>query len=245
MKKILLTAALIGGAFAFTACNGTKNSVPLSAQKTTKDSMAYLIGFYQGQQMKFQIDMMKGQVGSVIPGDSLDVALFTAGLETALKGDTIEMNSMAVQEFLETAFEKLRKVAADANKAKGEEFMAKNAKEEGVITTESGLQYKIETEGEGAMPTVEDMVVVHYKGTLLNGEVFDSSYDRGEPATFPLNGVIKGWTEGLQLVKVGSKFTLWVPAELAYGENGSGNKIGPNETLRFDCELIEIKAKEQ
>lgn len=124
--------------------------------------------------------------------------------------------------------------------AEGEKFLAENAKKEGVKTTASGLQYKELQAGTGEMPTANDQVKVHYKGSLLNGQEFDSSYKRGEPATFGVGQVIKGWTEGLQLMKEGSKYELYIPADLAYGDQGAGRAIGPGETLIFEVELIEI-----
>jgi FKBP-type peptidyl-prolyl cis-trans isomerase FklB len=133
------------------------------------------------------------------------------------------------------------KEAGDRNKKEGEKFIADNKKKEGVITTASGLQYKIITKGTGASPKATDTVSVHYKGTLIDGKEFDSSYRRGQPASFPVNGVIKGWTEALQLMKEGSKWQLFIPSELAYGDRGAGRDIGPNSTLIFDVELISIK----
>ncbi|TLD72709.1 FKBP-type peptidyl-prolyl cis-trans isomerase [Phragmitibacter flavus] len=123
---------------------------------------------------------------------------------------------------------------------KGIQFLKDNATKEGVTTTASGLQYKVLTEGTGKSPKATDTVVVHYKGTLLNGEEFDSSYARREPAEFPLNRVIKGWTEGVQLMNVGSKFEFYIPSELAYGSRGAGGDIGPDETLIFQVELLKI-----
>jgi FKBP-type peptidyl-prolyl cis-trans isomerase FkpA len=127
------------------------------------------------------------------------------------------------------------------NLIKGKDFLKENAGKPGVKTTKSGLQYMVLEAGEGAKPKPTDRVTVHYRGTLLDGTVFDSSYDRGKPATFPLNRVIKGWTEGVQLMKTGSKFKFFIPHDLAYGARGSGPKIGPNETLIFEVELLEIK----
>lgn len=135
---------------------------------------------------------------------------------------------------------KARQEKADENLKKGQEFLAENAKKEGVITTESGLQYKVLVQGDGPKPKATDKVKVHYRGTLINGKEFDSSYKRGQPAEFPVRGVIKGWTEALQLMNVGSKYELYIPADLAYGQRGSGPDIGPNETLIFEVELLDI-----
>ncbi len=127
------------------------------------------------------------------------------------------------------------------NKAAGEAFLAENGKKDNIVTTASGLQYEIIEPGEGASPSASDSVTVHYKGTTIDGNVFDSSYDRGAPATFPLNRVIAGWTEGLQLMKEGAKYRFFIPAELAYGERGAGRAIGPNSTLIFDVELLKVR----
>jgi FKBP-type peptidyl-prolyl cis-trans isomerase len=126
------------------------------------------------------------------------------------------------------------------NLAEGEAFLAANKGKPGVRTTESGLQYQVLRAGSGARPSAADTVKVHYRGTLLDGKEFDSSYARGEPATFPLAGVIPGWTEGVQLMPVGSKYVFWIPAALAYGQNGAGAEIPPNATLKFEVELLEI-----
>jgi FKBP-type peptidyl-prolyl cis-trans isomerase len=144
-----------------------------------------------------------------------------------------------------TTFEKdmTQKVQASAqkNKTEGEKFLADNKKKEGVKTTASGLQYKVLKEGSGPQPQGSDVVTVNYRGTLIDGTEFDSSYKRGQPATFPLTGVIKGWTEGLQLMKVGSKYQLFIPSNLAYGERQMGPDIGPDSTLTFEVELLDVK----
>jgi len=131
--------------------------------------------------------------------------------------------------------------AATKTKAEAKAFLEKNAKEKGVVTTASGLQYKIIKEGQGPKPTDTSTVSVNYNGTLLDGTVFDSSIERGQPAEFPLNRVIKGWTEGIKLMSVGSKYKFWIPSELAYGDNGAGGKIKPGALLVFDVELLAIK----
>jgi FKBP-type peptidyl-prolyl cis-trans isomerase len=130
---------------------------------------------------------------------------------------------------------------AETAAEKGEKFLKENASKEGVKTTASGLQYKITKEGTGKSPKATDTVVVHYRGTLLDGKEFDSSYKRGEPAEFPLNRVIPGWTEGLQLLKEGGKATLYIPSKLAYGSRGAGGSIGPDEALTFEVELVKVK----
>jgi FKBP-type peptidyl-prolyl cis-trans isomerase len=134
----------------------------------------------------------------------------------------------------------MSKVDADKNLQEGRDFLAKNAKQAGVKITPSGLQYKMLVAGKGASPIATDTVKVHYRGTFIDGREFDSSYKRNEPATFPVNGVIPGWTEALQLMKVGGKYKLFVPPNLAYGERGMGGNIGPNTTLIFDVELLGI-----
>lgn len=130
---------------------------------------------------------------------------------------------------------------SDIALAKGEKFLEDNGKKEGITTTASGLQYKVITEGTGKSPAATDTVLVHYEGTLLDGKIFDSSYQRKEPIEFPLNRVISGWTEGVQLMKEGAKFRFYIPSRLAYGPRGAGRDIGPNEALIFDVELLEVK----
>ena len=134
--------------------------------------------------------------------------------------------------------------AGEKNKAEGEAYLAENAQKEGVTVTDTGLQYKVLTSGDGAQPKAEDTVSVHYRGTLIDGTEFDSSYSRGEPATFPVQGVIPGWVEALQLMKVGDKFELTIPSDLAYGPGGTGGDIGPNATLIFEVELLDVVSPE-
>ena len=130
--------------------------------------------------------------------------------------------------------------AASKVKKEGQAFLAENAKKQGIVTTESGLQYQVLREGKGAKPGPTDEVTVHYKGTLINGKEFDSSYGRGEPATFPLNRVISGWTEGVQLMKVGAKYRFFIPSEMGYGERGAPPHIPPDSVLIFEVELLRI-----
>lgn len=149
-------------------------------------------------------------------------------------------STQEANEFLQSYLYKEFMGKSDDNKSTGEAFLAENKTKEGVVELESGLQYKIIEEGVGPSPKETDKVKVHYTGKLINGKVFDSSYDRGQPAVFQLNRVIKGWTEGLKLMNAGAKYELYIPSELAYGERGAGNNIGPNETLIFEVELLEI-----
>ena len=179
--------------------------------------------------------------------DDIDIKVVEQALEATLKGEktalTQEEALQVRQEFMKTLQAKRvseQKAASDKNKKEGETFLAANKSKSGVKTTASGLQYMVEKEGTGAKPKATDTVKVNYLGTKIDGTKFDSSYDRGQPATFPLNGVIKGWSEGLQLMPVGSKYKLFVPSDLAYGENGPG-QIGPNATLIFEVELLDIE----
>lgn len=173
--------------------------------------------------------------------DDLDYDLLFEALKAQAEGEetliTLEEAQTALQEQQQAA----AAAAAAENSAAGEAFLAENAAREGVTVTDSGLQYEVMTEAEGEKPTLEDTVSVHYVGTLMDGTEFDSSVARGEPATFPLQGVIPGWTEGVQLMSVGSKYRFVIPSDLAYGDRGAGQAIGPGETLVFEVELLEIQ----
>ena len=179
--------------------------------------------------------------------ESIDSDAIAKSFKDVFEGNNLEVTEAESLQFLQTYFKELqgKKQLADAEKAKslaeeGVAFLAENAKKEGVTTTESGLQYEVLTKGEGASPTTDDSVTVHYTGTLIDGTIFDSSVERGEPATFGVSQVIPGWTEALQLMSVGDKFRLVIPSELAYGQRGSGAKIAPNSTLVFEVELLNI-----
>jgi len=204
---------------------------------TQKDKVSYAIGMSIGQNMK---------------KDSLDVdpSILMRGMKDALASSkplmTEEEAKIVMTEFRSEMTKKKEAEAqhvGEANKQAGQQFLAANKTKEGVVTLPSGLQYKILKQGTGPKPTATDTVVTNYRGTLLDGKEFDSSYKRGEPATFPVGQVIKGWTEALQLMPVGSKWQLFIPAELAYGERSPGAEIGPNSTLIFDIELLSIKDK--
>ena len=166
---------------------------------------------------------------------------FNDAMNSVFAGQMPEIMPDEANNILQTYFEKIQNEKGKEAKEAGEKFLAENKTREGVVTLESGLQYKILNEGSGAKPTANDTVKCHYEGRLINGQVFDSSIRRGEPAEFPVGGVIAGWVEALQLMPVGSKWQLYIPSELAYGQHGAGAAIGPNETLIFDVELLEIK----
>ena len=229
MKKVsvLVAAAVVSGMF-FTSC-GPKTNVSL---KSDVDSVSYAIGVSTGMGSKENL--------MTLPGAEANVDALIAGFVQAIKGDSTKMNMEEAREYMQKYFVEASAKEANKTKEEGEKFLADNKTKSGVITTESGLQYQVITEGTGAKPTAEDHVKVHYTGTLLDGTKFDSSIDRGEPAEFPVSQVIKGWTEGLQLMPVGSKYIFWIPSDLAYGDRGAGQMIKPNSTLKFEVELLEI-----
>lgn len=203
--------------------------------KDQKDKVSYSIGMNIGNNLKKQ---------------SFDVNpdVLAQGIKDALSGSKALMTEQEVNETI-MAFQKEMsakqierlKELGEKNKKEGEAFLAENKKKECIITLPSGLQYKVINEGTGETPELTDVVTVNYRGTLIDGTEFDSSYRRGQPATFPVNAVIAGWAEALQLMKVGSKWQLFIPSDLAYGERGAGRDIGPNATLIFDVELLSIK----
>ena len=166
-----------------------------------------------------------------------------AGGKSLLTDDEAKAALTALQADVSKRQQEQMQVAGEANKKEGEAFLAANKTKEGVVTLPSGLQYKILKQGTGPKPTASDSVVCNYRGTLINGTEFDSSYKRGQPATFPVGQVIKGWTEALQLMPVGSKWQLFIPSEMAYGPRGPGADIGPNATLIFEVELLSIQGK--
>ena len=202
--------------------------------KTDADKVSYGIGLQLGQQVK----------GQSFPEFSLDALMI--GLSDIFNEKPLRFPEDEMQAAFSAINQQVQAEAASAaeeNKTAGKAFLDENAKKDGVIITESGLQYEIITEGTGPKPSQSDMVVTHYHGTLTDGTVFDSSVDRGEPAQFPVNGVIQGWIEALQLMPVGSKWRLTIPSHLAYGDQGSAPVIEPGATLVFDIDLIEIKSQ--
>ncbi len=221
--------AVVGILFLVSQVNAQENQV----LKNQKDKVSYIIGMDVGNNLKKQ---------SV----SVNPKILAKGIEDALSGAKPLLTEQEVQETM-MAFQKemMAKQAevAKKNKTEGEAFLAENKKKEGVKTLPSGLQYKVIKAGTGKKPKPSDTVTVNYRGTLINGTEFDSSYKRGQPATFQVSGVIPGWTEALQLMEQGAKWQLFVPSNLAYGERGAGGQIGPNATLIFEVELISIQEK--
>lgn len=229
MKKLIL--AVLTVSLFFVSCQakaqdsaGTDASTP----KTSKKDVGYALGVAIGTSLK-------------PAGVEFDYNEFLKGLKDAIEKDkaniTAEEAQMTIQTALTAAMEKKATESADKEK----KFFDENGKKDGVKTTASGLQYEVIKEGSGEKPLLTSTVKVDYVGTLLSGDKFDSSIDRGEPAVFPLDGVIPGWTEGLQLMTVGSKYKLFIPSVLGYGEQGAGGVIGPNETLVFEVELLSIE----
>ncbi len=214
MNKLIITAItiLIG--------------INLNAQM---DSISYSIGVIVAQNLEKQ---------GLTEVNSEDLA---NGLADVLNKNELKISAADADKFFSEHVEKLQAEKYKGLKEEGEKFLAENGKRAEVSTTPSGLQYEVLTEGEGEKPTIQSSVNVHYHGTLINGEVFDSSVDRGQPISFPLGNVIKGWQEGLQLMNVGSKYRLYIPYNLAYGERGSGRAIGPYSALIFDVELLGIE----
>jgi FKBP-type peptidyl-prolyl cis-trans isomerase FklB len=207
--------------------------------KTQKEKDSYALGLNIGRGLSKQpVDL---DAPSVLRGmkDAL------AGAKPLLTDEEVNAALTELQTQAKAKADQQRQQAGEANVKEGTEFLAANKTKEGVVTLPSGLQYKILKQGTGPKPAATDTVVCNYRGTLLNGKEFDSSYKRGQPATFPLNRVIKGWTEAVQLMPVGSKWELFIPPDLAYGANGAGPDIGPNATLIFEVELVSIQGKSQ
>jgi len=229
MKK-LITIILVLSLFEGTVLAQKKDTL-----KTKKEKVSYSVGVTFGKNIKTQ-DL------------NLDQRLFLQGVKDGLDGSKTKMSEKEIEEtmvsFQQEMTNKMQaKQMADGkkNKTEGEAFLAANKKKEGVVTLPSGLQYKILKAGDGPKPTKEQTVKCHYSGTTIDGKEFDSSYKRGEPTEFPVGQVIPGWTEALQLMPVNSKWQLFIPSDLAYGERGAGQMIGPNAALIFEVELLSIK----
>ncbi len=233
LSGLAISAALLVG------CNqeAVSTDAPL-ALETLEQKASYAFGLNLGKQFKSD--------DIAIDIEALSQALrdVNAGTEPRLTQEQIQATMQAFQQKLQAKRADAAKVVSDANQKEGESFLAENGKKEGVVTTASGLQYKVLTAGTGPKPTPTDTVTVHYRGTLLDGTEFDSSYGRGEPVSFPVTGVIPGWVEALQLMTEGAKWELYIPSELAYGAGGTGGPIGPNATLIFEVELLKANNKE-
>jgi FKBP-type peptidyl-prolyl cis-trans isomerase FkpA len=236
INKKLLVAGLISSAL-MVGCNKDEKKDQVAELTTLEQKVNYAIAQNMAENFK----------GGGLP---IEVNAFAQGLKDVRDGVKLRLTEeemqAAMQEFQEQAMakrvEEQRKMS-EANLAEGQAFLEANKSKEGVVTTESGLQYRVITEGTGVKPSVQDSVTVHYAGKLLDGTEFDSSYARQEPVTFPVSGVIAGWTEALQLMPQGSKWELFIPADLAYGPGGNG-PIPPNSVLTFEVELLEVKAGE-
>ena len=233
MKRLLQSATLVL-LLAAPAC-GQEPAAAQPKPESLEQRASYAIGLNLAQNLKQQH----------VP---VDTELLVRGLRDGLSGATPALTNEEIQATMQTFQQQMaarqedeRRTAGAANAAKSEEFLARNREQAGVETTASGLQYQVLTPGEGPTPKATDRVRVHYRGTLLDGTQFDSSYDRGNPAVFEVGKVIPGWVEALQLMKVGSKWKLWIPPALAYAERGAGNAIGPNQTLVFEVELLAIE----
>lgn len=192
------------------------------------DKLSYALGLSMGNNFK----------SSGI--QTLSVTDFANGVKAVYEGEKPEMTYDEAKQVINDFFTQMQREVNDCNRAEGEAFLAENKKKSGVVVLPSGLQYEVLTEGKGKKPAATDRVQCHYHGTLINGEVFDSSIERGEPAVFGVSQVIPGWVEALQLMPEGSKWRLFIPSDLAYGENGAGGKIAPNSTLIFDVELLKV-----
>lgn len=223
---------------AFFAAAALTGSVQAQTPTTDKDKISYAIGTIMGRQLS---------QGIADPKNDINMALLQKAMAATLNGEKLAMTDEQVQTAMtafqtknQEAMQAKAKAEADKNAAEGTKYLAANKSKAGIKSTASGLQYQVMTMGKGAMPKETSTVKVHYRGTLLNGTEFDSSYKRNQPTEFPLNGVIKGWTEGLQLMPAGSKFKFFIPENLAYGEQGPPN-IGPKQTLIFEVELLEVK----
>lgn len=222
MKKLILAAA-------FAVMPIMSASAQDLALESDEDKLSYSLGMLVGERV------LKNY------GENLNYDVLTAAMKSQHAGEETQLSLEEAQQFLGEFDNKRREEAAAAAVADGQKFLDDNAAREEVTVTETGLQWEEMEAGDGSKPSIDDTVSVHYVGTTTNGTEFDSSIARGQPAEFPLKGVIPGWTEGLQLMNVGSKFRFVIPSDLAYGERGAGQNIGPNETLVFEVELLEIK----
>ena len=214
--------------------SGKKGDITLTSHN---DSVSYSLGVLIGESNKQQMKEAPGV-------DQLNKEILIAAFTKAFTGDSVQIKAEKANATIQKFFGEMQKVEGEKNQKAGEEFLAANKNKAGVVTLPDGLQYEIIKAGTGPKPTAEDEVKCHYHGTTIDGKVFDSSVQRGQPVNFPVKGVIPGWTEALQLMPVGSKWKLCIPSALAYGERGAGKDIKPNSTLIFEVELLEIVKKD-
>ncbi len=227
---IVLTAIVLSVVGMSCQPSGSGKDVELN---TLADSAGYAIGILVGENNRQQVESAPG-------GSELNREAMAAAFRTAALGEEGKMTVEEADQIIRSYFEAEGAKEGQLNLEEGNAFLEENRSRSEIKTTESGLQYEVLEEGDGPMPAATDRVRVHYHGTLIDGTVFDSSVERGEPAVFGVNQVIPGWTEALQLMPVGSKWKIYLPADLAYGENGAGGQIGPNSVLIFEVELLEI-----
>jgi FKBP-type peptidyl-prolyl cis-trans isomerase len=238
IQRVFMVLAASASLAVLSACQQQAEEPKALKLETQEQRISYGIGVRLANNMKND-------------GLNVDPTAFAAGLQDALDGNEPKLTEeefntemMAFQQKVQEQQQAEAQAAAQANLEAGQAFLEENKAREGVQVTDSGLQYEVLTAGTGASPTPEDAVEVHYKGTLIDGTVFDSSYDRGQPVTFGVTQVIPGWTEALQLMQEGAKYKLYIPSDLAYGANGAGQVIGPNSTLVFEVELLSIVKSE-
>lgn len=228
-----MKSALICGVVAFGLGFGSVYAAEGAPLKDNKEKFSYALGMSLGNNLR----------RSGIPLDEIDPNAIMEGVKEGYDLSKARLSESEARDIIMSTQREARTRLAEKNKKEGEKFLEENKKKEGVVTLPSGLQYKVLAEGSGDSPKPDDMVTVNYRGTLIDGTEFDSSYKRGQPAKFGVNGVIKGWSEALQLMKPGAKWQLFIPPELAYGERGSGLAIGPNSTLIFDVELLSVEKR--
>jgi FKBP-type peptidyl-prolyl cis-trans isomerase FklB len=226
--KLVLIVLLAVGFFAYSGCSQQDMSGKRVELNNEIDSVSYSLGVNIGKNIKSQ------------GVDELNVNALANAMNDVFGDDSLEIDEMTSNMVIQNYFESLQSSRAEDSREKGLAFLEENRGRENIVATESGLQYEVMEEGSGSIPKEDDTVTVHYEGKTIDGKVFDSSMERGEPVSFPVSGVIQGWQEALQLMPVGSKWRIYVPSDLAYGERGAGRDIGPNETLIFDVELLSI-----
>ncbi len=224
--------SILAASLSLAACQSNSGSKTITLANAN-DSASYALGVLIGENNKQNLDASPG-------AKDLNMDILTDAFAKQVKGEESQMKSEEARKIIQDFFKKVSEIESKKNEEEGKAFLEKNKQKEGVVTTVSGLQYEILKEGDGPKPTADQTVKCNYTGSLIDGTVFDSSTERGEPATFKVSQVIPGWTEALQLMPVGSKWKLYVPSELAYGQRGAGKDIGPNSTLIFEVELLDI-----